>query len=499
MNILECSKVWMSRLYPVVFTAAMLVSLIVLIRWINFPISDADAFRQTQTAISTEYIFEGKSFLLYQTPVLGYPWEIPFEFPLYQIAVAIISSVAALNLEVSGRIVSWLSYAGTLVPLFLLLLRLKFDRKFLYIFGSLYLLCPMYLFWGRTFMIETFTVFLGMTSLYFCHRMIVSKGWLSFAFALLFSLACALSKITTYPAFAFIACVFILIESWKNKEVNWVAITRLSLVMFVSVLITYIWVKYTDSVKVENPFGVSLTSSSLTHWTYGPFEQRISAQFYEQIFSKRIIPGIFGSVYSLCIVGVLFFFTARNSKYLFLLGVVAFIIPVMLFSNLFYSHNYYFVANGVFLLFGITALVHGINLKYEWISIVSLLVLLYSMLHSFNVKGIRYNLHNPYISAGEYVKENTNEDSFVIVIGLDWSSEIHYYSKRKGLAVPHWLTDEAREILVTRPSELMGGLQLSAIVWIPRDDPKMEKILLDLLSLYPELKAHQVGNFQVYH
>lgn len=348
-------------------------------------------------------------------------------------------------------------------------------------------------------MIETFTVFLAMTSLYFCHRMIDSKGWLSFALALLFSLACALSKITTYPAFAFIACVFILIELWKYKKANWLAIARLSLVMFVSVLITYIWVKYTDSIKVENPFGVSLTSSSLTHWTYGPFEQRFSTQFYEQILSKRIIPGIFGSMFSLCIVGILFVIAGRNLKYLFILGVLTFLVPVFLFSNLFYSHNYYFVANGIFLLFAITSVLHGIEFKFEWIRIVILLVLLYSMLSSLNISGIRYNLYNPYIKTGEYVKQNTEENSFVIVIGLDWSSEIHYYSKRKGLAVPYWLTDEAKEILVNNPSDLMGGLELSAIVWVPRDDSKMQEILEDVLKFYPHFKPHQVGNILVYH
>ena len=53
------------------------------------PILDQHSFRQTQTAISAKYIFDGNIFN-YQTPILGEPYNIPFEFPIYQILVAFI-------------------------------------------------------------------------------------------------------------------------------------------------------------------------------------------------------------------------------------------------------------------------------------------------------------------------------------------------------------------------------------------------------------------------
>lgn len=48
------------------------------------PILDMFSFRQTQTAISVLWMIKEGHYLNYQTPVLGFPWSIPFEFPLYQ-------------------------------------------------------------------------------------------------------------------------------------------------------------------------------------------------------------------------------------------------------------------------------------------------------------------------------------------------------------------------------------------------------------------------------
>lgn len=42
-------------------------------------------FRQTQTAMSALFIQREHNFsLAYPTPVVGAPWSIPLEFPLYQ-------------------------------------------------------------------------------------------------------------------------------------------------------------------------------------------------------------------------------------------------------------------------------------------------------------------------------------------------------------------------------------------------------------------------------
>src|SRR5262249_20433758 len=65
----------------------------------NNPITDYHAFRQTQTAISAYYMVGRPPSLAYETPVLGPPWSIPFEFPLYQWVVAGLVTVLKTPLD----------------------------------------------------------------------------------------------------------------------------------------------------------------------------------------------------------------------------------------------------------------------------------------------------------------------------------------------------------------------------------------------------------------
>lgn len=69
-------------------------------------IFDFHGFRQAQTAISANSILYGGPILHYETPVLGPPWSIPFEFPLYQVLVALLAKLLSSPLDQTGRFVS---------------------------------------------------------------------------------------------------------------------------------------------------------------------------------------------------------------------------------------------------------------------------------------------------------------------------------------------------------------------------------------------------------
>ena len=57
-------------------------------------------FRQTQTAVSAFFIQREHNFsLAYPTPVLGKPWSIPLEFPLYQWTVVVVSDGLGVALD----------------------------------------------------------------------------------------------------------------------------------------------------------------------------------------------------------------------------------------------------------------------------------------------------------------------------------------------------------------------------------------------------------------
>src|SRR5262245_16160765 len=90
---------------------------------------DVHAFRQSQSLIPVEYMLTGGHWLRYQTPVLGPPWTVPFEFPLYQWIVASIVAASGMPVVQSGRLVSVLFLFLSLVPLFAIQSYLGVNRS----------------------------------------------------------------------------------------------------------------------------------------------------------------------------------------------------------------------------------------------------------------------------------------------------------------------------------------------------------------------------------
>src|SRR5580658_9431992 len=73
---------------PLILEICFFVHLVFSIMGWNHNLEDYYGFRQCQTAISTYYTIKDGFKINYETPVLGKPWSIPMEFPLYQWVVA---------------------------------------------------------------------------------------------------------------------------------------------------------------------------------------------------------------------------------------------------------------------------------------------------------------------------------------------------------------------------------------------------------------------------
>ncbi len=86
--------------------------------------------------------------------MLGKPWSVPFEFPLYQWTVAIVGNTFHLPLVEAARTVSVVCFYGFLTALIVLLRRLGLRRTHQAIVLSLVLTCPLYIFYSRAFLIE---------------------------------------------------------------------------------------------------------------------------------------------------------------------------------------------------------------------------------------------------------------------------------------------------------------------------------------------------------
>jgi hypothetical protein len=76
------------------------------------------SFRQTQTAFQArEFAAHGIDLLHPRLPVLGPPWQVPFEFPAFQ-ALASISMCLGLSADTSTRLTALACFAASAVLLF---------------------------------------------------------------------------------------------------------------------------------------------------------------------------------------------------------------------------------------------------------------------------------------------------------------------------------------------------------------------------------------------
>src|SRR5690606_22594303 len=94
---------------------------VILVAWIaswGMPVLDEHGFRQTQTLISSYWMAREGGFWVYPTPVLGYPWSAPFEFPLYQWGVVLLATLPlGLDIDSAARLLSLLAFVACLWPL----------------------------------------------------------------------------------------------------------------------------------------------------------------------------------------------------------------------------------------------------------------------------------------------------------------------------------------------------------------------------------------------
>ena len=119
-------------------------------------------FRESQTAISAYYLVDNiPNILKYETPVMGNPWMIPFEFPFYQFFVSIFAEQDPQNIRDIGRLISLLFFFGSVFIWkdILDILGLAKDTKKAFLL--ILLASPIYFSYSFAVMIESSAIFLA--------------------------------------------------------------------------------------------------------------------------------------------------------------------------------------------------------------------------------------------------------------------------------------------------------------------------------------------------
>ena len=452
----------------------------------NHKLADPHAFRQTQTAITSYYLIRGGPLLRYETPIVGYPWSIPFEFPLYQWIVAAICKIFPIQLDQAGRLISEVFFFLSLATLWFVLSEFGVRPVNRLVLITLTLVSPQYIFWSRSFMIESTAFFFCLAYLYFILRFIRTRKTIDLGLGGLFGILGALVKATTFPAFAVVGCL-IYVLSLRRKQTDQSKSSRaflphvLSPLCFVvlPIFITWIWVQYTDQIKVLNVIGRHMTSSVLQTWNFGLLSQRFLTSTWQTLLSITI-PDLVGNPLIL-LIPIFTLPFARHRALPFLISIVGFLSGFLLFTNLHLLHNYYAYANGIFLIAAISWCLVGLLEGRGWHRVLGLVLFVICVINSITTYNARLyfvqeNGDSDIANVARAIKSVTQPQDVLLVFGRDWSSDVPYYSQRRAIVWPGWTWLEPQFGEAVRK---LGGNRIGAVVLCngtERDPQLMQRI-----------------------
>jgi len=423
-------------------------------------------FRQTYNGITVQaFKNEGFSIFNYQVPVLGPPWQIPHEFPIYHLSAYAIVKSGIFNIDVACRLTNIIYFY--ISAFFLYLICILFLKKDVSIIVLLYYLwAPYMVFWSRTAMMDYSSVAFALGYFYFFIKWLRdSNRLIYFVVALVSGTFGYLSKPTTMLTVDILLAYFILkslfidvkhsSKSCEDESLSQFFANRKAYFGFLFVLIIfpvcveYLWVLHSDNVKSLSDTTAWLTSDNLKTWHIGTLQDKLNIEKWRAIagtFYHMFLPGFTIIVLFL---GLLPLKENKDKLELGYLSLFATLATIFTFFNVYWVHDYYLMGVSPFLSIpigiGIFFLLSKLKLlKYPAIAIVAGVALIcFALYHSkyhayFSLKRIT----SPVISIGEYINSISSKDEFVVVTDHDWSPQFLYYADRKGLMLqnPKWET-----------------------------------------------------------
>ena len=440
------------RYYLALFLICLGINIYYCLIGFNHFILDRHSFRQTQTALSAYYILKDGFKIAYETPILGHPWIIPFEFPLYQWIVVFFKMHSSFSLDACGRIVSLSFFYLSLIPVYQMLKRFAGNPYRAFFILCFILVNPIYIFWSRTFMIESTALFFSSCFAWQSIEFVYKQKGLNIMLALIFGILGALVKITTLiPFIAFIG-ILVLIRLLK-REISHQNLRQyirylfpLGIVCLSPIIAIKCWISFSDNLKHANLYAYNITSAhSLGSWNFGTLNQKLSPMVWAKIFFNSGIHNtlVISIIFSLLLLAsFLIIFIKKFPFYRTILVLLAlYLTAPVIFTNLHFIHTYYTYANSIFLCaaIGFACLSFLNNPKRIFnnfglfFSIFTLFFLLYSYQYVYH-KYQRTN-NTDLVNTCNFVKGITKEKEVILVYGNDWGSEYAYYSGRKTIAL----------------------------------------------------------------
>jgi len=420
------------------------------------PLLDLHAFRQTQTAISAYYMAEDSGmFFDYITPVLGKPWSIPMELPIYQWIVARWHNFSGMGLDQSGKAISIAFWFACIWPIWRILGSLRQTTAQRCICLALVYSAPLYLYWGRAFMIESTGLFLSLGMVACVYSAFQNRSWRWLSVGLAFGVGAALCKVTTWAVSVGVAELLVLFATGtlpKRNDFRWIGLTSAALVILL--VPAKLWLAHGDAIKSENSFAREIILSTLPDqksWNYGTWEQKLNLQTWQHIWhhitDQILVPLPFIGPFLIPIILVLGALASPKRIPIILIFIVGFASGPLIFTNLYLEHNYYWCANGIWLLIAAGVALGGIH-EYkpetQWPRITAVAFTVIITFSGFKLWSVNYlpvlkSLPTPNQLADAWTKPVQNivpPGRTLMILGYEWNSFALYYAQRKGIAYP---------------------------------------------------------------
>lgn len=430
---------------PVIFGLLLCVGCWIMTRQWNASLLDRFQFRQTQTALTTDWMIKDGFHLAYWMPVFGPPWSAPMEFPLYQWVVAKLTTATGMSLVSAARTVGIFFFLSALPAVYGLAKLVEPDPRRRLLIPAAVLTAPVCLFYSRSFMIESCAAAFSVWFLYAYVRSLELKGWRWTALTLATGVLAGLVKVTTFALFGLPAIFYTLYIARKQirglaaseKQPALLRLAAVAIVPAVPILAaTYWWVSFSDRIKISNPIASMLTSKNLSAWHFGTLAQRFDPAVWKFVAHQWSIGSV--SIWATFLLALALPLIAASYRRAALVCTAGFFSGPLIFTNLFAIHEYYYypaaffaaAAAGIVLAGLLAASRLPVVAKIAW-------TLLFIILQAVSFNGdfaqtLKYPPAPPPPMV-DLVKRVTGKENVVLVYGWDWNTLIPYYADRRAI------------------------------------------------------------------
>ena len=406
-----------SRLtHPGLIAAVLLaVAFVLRLPTLANPLIEAMPWRQTQTAFtSVIYAKEGIDLLNPQVPVLGPPWVVRLEFPIFQ-AVASVFIGMGIQTEVVMRGLSLLCFLATAGVLWLMLRRHVNERVAL-IALMIFLFSPFALLWSRTSMIEYPAALGAVLFMLGTLEWHAGNGRRWFVLAAIAGSFAALIKITT--------AVFWVAPALLTRR--WAALVLCAIPGSLGLA----WTLFAGAEGQQELLAAGMTQLSWFDWNFGG--NRLDPATWALV----LMPAM--AWISMLLLPFALLVIHRSERLVWAWFAIATIAPLLAFTNLYLQHDYYSVAIAP----AVAALVAGgLDRVLEqagrrWLVVAAGItaIAVGATVAMFDYWSVAYRTDDPtgLLAGAALIRNSTAEDELVDLQCTRWDPAIMFYAERKG-------------------------------------------------------------------